>query len=227
MKSTKEQIDALQEYGKGLPTSSVTHSAKRAKSLGHLQRFAEYLWNVRGWPFKNVTEDVTITNGVGSLPTNFSAVGEEGGVYLGVGFPPLKWIPFAEWKKAKQLIGSTGTPNCYSVGWMGQIGDADAGRRQLCVYPLAVSETVHLWYERTCPVLVDEAVVATDEMGEWPPSFETIIYEGALWYHYKSIGSAQTNEQASLVRELLRGLYRSERPGREAPHRIVAYRGRR
>lgn len=116
----------------------LTMRAKRAFT------FAPYWW-------KHGDGTVTITNGVGTLPANFSTFGTQGGVYV-QGQPwPLAYMAPADLKALLQGNAQVvSVPSHYTLD-----GKTAAGLLKIVTYPLSTCVLDLKAYDKRCPDLID------------------------------------------------------------------------
>jgi len=220
--------------GRELPTN-VTEIALRRRAKFAAQRVVRFIWNYRPWEFRWATASATVTSGVADLPANFVSFGKSGGVYLGVGLPPLEYKHLRDVAAYQAEVAAVGQPRWYSVGTTVPLVGTVGGTRQLLLYPMD-SRTVTLVYERKAPTLLDSydsddaTLLATDGSGlEEVPSewHDLVIYEGALYHLMNDKGDARMAIQQGLYDAGIRRMVENEKQGRETEHSMPPYRGAR
>jgi hypothetical protein len=226
-------------YQKGSDPDSASEFDYRRylKFVG--QGVFDFVWNYRPWEFRWATTTVTCTAGAADLPADFVSFGKGGGVFMGVGMPPVAWKHLRDVSYWRAAIAQIGQPQWYSVGKSTPAigGDTPVGpSRQLLLYPMD-SRTLTLVYERKPPVLLDSGLaedvdaLATDGSGleEIPDTWHHIVvYEGVLYQILKKEANSQSvTEQMALYKAGLERMSENERQGREAPHYLVPFASRR
>ena len=227
---------AVLQYGQGRPdplAASELDRRREAKWAG--QGVVDIVWNHRPWEFRWTTTTISCAAGAADLPSDFLSFGKSGGVFMGVGLPPVAWKHLRDVSYWRSSIAQVGQPQWYSVGK--STPDIGSGpSRQLLLYPMD-SRTLTLVYERKAPVLLDSglpedaATLATDGSGleEIPESWHhVVIYEGVLYFLMKKEGNSQSiTEQMQIWKTGLEKMAENERQGREAPHYMIPFGSRR
>jgi hypothetical protein len=206
--------------GKDLTKGSAT--ALRAKILAVAQRTADKVWYKYQWPFKIKSGSVSLTSGIGDLPSDFHNIGPHGSVYRAV-YQPLQWRPLQKVMMLQTESAKADQSTIYAIG--DTYNDSGTMKRRIHCYPLETA-TIYLIYERTSPVLLDQSTPSTDGMLEWPTAFYDVIYEGVVWRRMRSVGNTQYQDQKQIFMEALSDQQKAERQGRETSHYFAPYAGR-
>ncbi len=231
-------ITNLLTYTEGVidtPTDAAFY-VNRRRAKFHAQRAVNYVWGYRNWAFKWVTDAaVTVTAGVGDLPSNFLSFGKSGGAFLGAGLPILRWKSPKDMAALRAAIGQSGQPNFYSIAATVPLIGTTGGTRTIYTYPLD-TRTLTLVYERKCPTLLDSTLpedaadLATYGSGleEIPePWHLSVIYEGTVYFSMLDKGNALAAAQMGIWKAGLKQMCEVEHTGLEAEHNLVPYSARR
>lgn len=151
--TTGEMLDAGLFYylNQGSPVV-VQDPAQRQRAHFWLEKVVDKLWNSAPYWFRKADGQVTLTNGVGTMPADFSRIGTQGQIYLqGQRYRPLAykapdWIKF-------QIQNNTqaGEPWAYSL-----YGQTALGRPQIQCWPRDNSVLDVLVYDKLRQELVDK-----------------------------------------------------------------------
>lgn len=230
-------ISNVLQFAKGRTSPTLASEWELRREVKFLaQGVIDFVWTYRPWEFTWATTTVTATSGAADLPADFLTFGKSGGVFMGVGLPPVAWKHLRDVSYWRSSIAQVGQPLWYSVSRQAPLIGGSGGARQLLLYPMD-SRTLTLVYERRPPTLLDSALpedadtLVTDGSGleEIPSSWhQIVVYEGTLYQVLKKEANSQSvTEQLALYRSGLARMCEGERQGREAPHYVVPFGSRR
>jgi hypothetical protein len=213
--------DVIENFtGKNLSSGSA--DALRSKILAEAQRIGDKIWYHYQWPFRTKSGTVSLTSGVGDLPSDFHNIGPHGFVYRAA-YDPLEWRPLQKVLMLQTEVAQSANSAIYAIG--DTYNSGGTRKRRIYCYPLETT-TIYIQYERSSPVLVDQSSPSTDGMLEWPTAFYNVIYEGVIWKRMRSVGNTQYQDQKGIFLEALADQVKAERQGRETSHYLAPFPGR-
>lgn len=160
--TTGELIDAVLEYyvNQGSPTVSQD-ARQRKKAWFAATRVAKRVFKSAPHWWKKADGTVSLTAGVGTMPSDFGAMGTEGQIYVsGVLYRPLSYRP-PDWMKfqIKNNVQS-GLPWAYSL-----YNETSLGIPQIITWPQDNSTLLLFAYDKLTPELIDHPLAPNVAVG--------------------------------------------------------------
>lgn len=168
-----------------LPTSKLN------RYLHYTQLTLEEIWNYRAWPFKMKSDAISVTAGVGPLPTDFAAFGPNG--YLKAQASSDIWA-----EAALQDVSVLRTGNKGQNMHVFAVGDTGQGDGTLAVFTPSTTEngSFDVFYEQVAPTLV-----LSDQV-PLPASMHHVLLKGGISKVQEAKGDRRTVYRSEYVAAL-------------------------
>lgn len=112
-------IDQTMTYEENVGAADSNNTSRRARHLDYLIEAFTWAWTAREWPWRRRSSTATVaaSTGYGPMPTDFSSIGDWGGVYHPTTNELLDWVDPQELLQIRrdQNGSTTDRPEVYSI----------------------------------------------------------------------------------------------------------------
>lgn len=214
--TTNAYITALVTWAYNLPGTDGDATARRARLLQFAQEVADDVWFYREWPFVYKRGSVTTdSTGEVAMPSDFSEVGRDGGIYNSSNVRLEYRDPYVLEELAQNSITNSSSM-IYTL-----IGQDSTTPFQVKLKTLLPSQSVDVVYRKHPPTLLDVTTAATNGLTQFPIEFHNKVFTpGGKWKIYQSIDDARKVEFAQEYEAGKADMAKRLRPGKDTLRRL-------